>query len=54
LRQIAGRRAALPQATPEGPLDVELLAPLDPRLEMLVTEMLWWTRALATARTGVA
>jgi NAD(P)H-dependent FMN reductase len=43
-----------PVRTAEGPLDVELFAPLDPRLEMLATDLLWWTRALATARAGVA
>jgi NAD(P)H-dependent FMN reductase len=35
------------------PLDLELFASLDPRLDTLVTDLLWWTEALAAARRGV-
>ncbi len=34
----------------EGPLDVELFASLDERLETLVADLLWWAAALARAR----
>jgi hypothetical protein len=36
----------------EGPIDVELLAALDERLDRLVTDLLWWANALAAARAG--
>ena len=32
--------------------DLELFAPLDQRLETAVTDLLWWARALAAARTA--
>jgi NAD(P)H-dependent FMN reductase len=38
----------------EGTLDVELFAGLDARLETLVTDLLWWTRALSAARAAAA
>jgi NAD(P)H-dependent FMN reductase len=36
------------------PFDPALFAPLDDRLYRLVTELLWWTRALAGARAADA
>ena len=36
----------------EDPDDLSLLAPLDPRLAMLADDMVWWMRALATARAA--
>jgi NAD(P)H-dependent FMN reductase len=34
----------------EGPLDVELFAALDPRLETLAVDLVWWAGALRSAR----
>ena len=34
------------------PDDLSLLAPLDPRLATLADDMVWWMRALATARAA--
>lgn len=34
------------------PFDPEILAPLDPRLDLLATDLAWWARALAAARAG--
>ena len=32
------------------PIDVELFASLDPRLDTLAADLVWWAKALATAR----
>jgi hypothetical protein len=42
----------LPVMQSEGPIDVELFAALDERLDRLVTDLLWWANALAAARAG--
>ena len=35
------------------PFTPEVFASLDPRLEMVVADLLWWSRALGAARDGV-
>ncbi len=40
----------IPLRQTEDPDDLSLLAPLDPRLDMLADDMVWWMHALAAAR----
>lgn len=40
----------VPAMQAEGPFDPELFASLDARLDMAVTDLVWWARALADAR----
>lgn len=44
-RMIAAREA-------DDPTDPHILAPLGPRLETLVSDLLWWTQALQAARNA--
>ncbi len=44
----------IPLRQTEDPNDLSLLAPLDPRLDMLADDMIWWMHALATARAESA
>ncbi|MCW2798949.1 MAG: NAD(P)H-dependent oxidoreductase [Aeromicrobium sp.] len=37
----------------DGADPLQVLAPLDPRLELLVTDLLWWADALSTARASL-
>jgi len=30
--------------------DVSLLAPLEPKLDLMIDDLLWWTKALTPAR----
>jgi NAD(P)H-dependent FMN reductase len=41
-----------PARAADAPVDPELFASLDGRLDTLVTDLLWWTNALAQARTS--
>jgi NAD(P)H-dependent FMN reductase len=42
----------LPLLRDEDPDDLAVLAPLDPRLNVLADDMAWWMHALATARAA--
>jgi NAD(P)H-dependent FMN reductase len=41
-----------PVRAAEEPLDIELFASLDPRLELLVSDLVWWADALRIARAA--
>jgi NAD(P)H-dependent FMN reductase len=42
----------VPVMQSKDPIDIELFAPLDERLDRLVADLLWWAKALAAARAG--
>jgi NAD(P)H-dependent FMN reductase len=42
----------LPARAASEPFDTSIFAPLEERLERLVTDLLWWAEALATARAA--
>jgi NAD(P)H-dependent FMN reductase len=42
----------LPVMQAEGPLDVELFASLDEKLDQAATDLVWWARALTDARVA--
>jgi hypothetical protein len=39
-----------PAMQSDQPLDLAVFESLEPRLELLVEDLLWWARALSTAR----
>jgi NAD(P)H-dependent FMN reductase len=42
----------IPARTAEDPTDVTVFAPLEQKFELMVDDLLWWTRALAEARSA--